>query len=241
MLDEIDLSQSVPKDSFKKELPDLRRRLADLTKAAFDRKISSIVVFEGWECAGKGTAIQLLTERLDARGFKVHAIGEPTTEERRRPWLYRFWLRIPKRGVLGIFDRSWYGRVLRDRVDERLKKPDVVRAYREIREFEQALVEDGTLLCKFWMHISRKEQADRIKKYSKDPLRRYLITEDDWNENARYGAYEKAIDKMLVETSTELAPWTVVEANDKHFANRKVYTTLIDAYDRILLGRGRTD
>lgn len=237
MLDKVDLRQSMPKEELKAELPALRQRLADLTKAAHDRGVPSLVLFEGWECAGKGAAIQLLTERLDARGFKVHPIGEPTTEERLRPWLYRFWLRLPKRGTMAIFDRSWYGRVLREALEERVSRAEVSRTYREIREFERALVEDGAVIVKFWMHISRKEQADRIKKLAKDPVQRFLVTEDDREENRRYDEVLKIADRALEETHTEQAPWTIVEANDRHFAFRRVYATLIEAYDRATIGR----
>lgn len=237
MLEKVDLRKSFPKEELKAALPALRQRLADLTKAAHDRGVPSLVVFEGWECAGKGAAIQLLTERLDARGFKVHPIGEPTTEERLRPWLYRFWVRLPKRGVMAIFDRSWYGRVLGDAVEGRVTKKQVERAYREIREFERALVEDGTVVVKFWMHISRKEQADRIKKLAKDPVQRFLVTEEDREENRRYDDVLDIAQRALNETHSKNAPWTVVEANDRHFAFRKVYTTLIDAYDRATIAR----
>lgn len=238
MLAEIDLKRSLEKEAFKKGLPDLRQRLAELTKAAYDRGIPSMVVFEGWECAGKGAAIQLLTERLDARGFKVHPIGEPTTEEAARPWLYRFWTRLPRRGVMAIFDRSWYGRVLRDAHEGRVKKADVKRAYGEIREFERALVQDGLVLVKLWFHLSRKEQAQRIKKLSKDPLMKFLVTKEDWDENRQYDEVLEVADRALQETSTKVAPWTVIEANDRQFAFQKVYDTLIDAFDRATLGRG---
>lgn len=237
MLEKVDLRQEYPKEELKAELPALRQRLADLTKAAHDRGVPSLVVFEGWECAGKGAAIQLLTERLDARGFKVHPIGEPTTEERLRPWMYRFWVRLPKRGTMAIFDRSWYGRVLRDAHEERVSAREVERAYREIREFERALVEDGTVVVKFWMHISRKEQAERIKKLSKDPVQRFLVTDDDREENRRYEDILPIADRALEETHTKKTPWTVVAANDRQFAFRKVYDTLIDAFDRATIAR----
>jgi polyphosphate kinase 2 (PPK2 family) len=237
MLEKVDLRQSFPKEELKSELPALRQRLADLTKAAHDRGIPSLVLFEGWECAGKGAAIQLLTERLDARGFKVYPIGEPTTEEQRRPWLYRYWVRLPKRGVMAIFDRSWYGRVLGDAFERRVTRRQVERAYVEICDFERALVEDGAVVVKFWMHISRKEQAARIKKLAKDPVQRFLVTEEDREENRRYGEVLGVANRALRQTHTKHAPWTVVEANDRHFAFRKVYTTLIDAYDRATIGR----
>jgi len=237
MLENVDLGLSLKKEELKAALPGLRQRLADLTKAAHDRGVSSVVVFEGWECAGKGAAIQLLTERLDARGFKVHPIGEPTTEERLRPWMYRFWLRMPSRGVMAIFDRSWYGRVLRQALEERVPPEEVERAYREIREMEQALVEDGTVVVKFWMHISRKEQADRIKKLSKDPVQRFLINEDDREENRRYDEVFEIADRALEETNSEHAPWTVVEANDRSHGFHKVYSSLIAAYDRATIAR----
>lgn len=240
MLGKVDLDKSFPKEDLKAELPKLRQRLADLTRAAHERGVPSLVVFEGWENAGKGAAIQLLTERLDARGFKVHAIGQPTTEERLRPWLYRFWTRLPKRGAMAIFDRSWYGRVLREAFEKRVPKPVVERAYREIREFERALVEDGAIVVKFWMHISRKEQAERIKKLSKDPMQRFLITDEDRQENKRYDEARAITDRALEATHTKKAPWTVVEANDRHFAFRKVYKTLIDVYDRATIGRGKS-
>jgi AMP-polyphosphate phosphotransferase len=237
MLSKVDLRKSLPKEQFKAELPALRQRLADLSRAAHERGVPSLVVFEGWECSGKGATIQLLTERLDARGFKVHATGEPTAEERLRPWPYRFWLRLPKRGVMAIFDRSWYGRVLRDAFDKRLGSREIERTYREIREFERALAEDGALIVKFWMHISRKEQASRIKKLSRDPMQRFLVTDDDREENRRYETAHAIVERAIEETHGKRAPWTVVPANDRPFAFRKVYQTLIHAFDHATIGR----
>ena len=162
MLEQVNLDLKLPKKEFKLQMVVLRQRLYDLQKAAFDCGMPVVVLFEGWDAAGKGTAINLLTSRLDPRGFQVWPIREARTHEKARPWLWRFWLKLPNYGQIGIFDRSWYGRVLVERVEGLTPEREWRRAYRDIVDFERTIADDGYVIVKFWMHISQKEQKPRF-------------------------------------------------------------------------------
>jgi polyphosphate kinase 2 (PPK2 family) len=231
MLENVNLKKKMAREEYKEAEPLLQRRLYDLEKACWDQRISSIVLFEGWDAAGKGGTIGALTQRLDPRGFKMYAVNPPRTYEQARPWLWRFWLKAPNRGEMTIFDRSWYMRVLDDRV-EGAAPEDVWRAaYRDIIEFERMLADDGTVILKFFLHISRKEQKDRFQEILEDPLEAWRVSDDDWARHKKYDRYLEAVEEMLELTESEYAPWTIVEATSRWWARHKVFTTIIAALE----------
>ncbi len=234
MLQQVNLNRKLGRKAWEHELPALQRRLFDLEKACWDHGKSSIVVFEGWEAAGKGGAISTLTARLDARGFRLYAITPPRTYEQDYPWLWRFWLKAPNRGEMAIFDRSWYRRVLDDRVEKLVPKKDWRKAYLDIAEFERMLADDGTTIVKFWLHISKEEQEKRFRKIEKDPLESWRITKEDWKRHRRYEQYLEAAQEMIERTESEFAPWTIVEATCRRYARRKIFQTLIAALEKAL-------
>lgn len=228
MLEKVDLTKKYPKKKYKAEMPGLRRRLYDLHRASWKAGIPTVVLFEGWDASGKGTTIGSLTRRLDPRGFKLHPIQAPRTYETMHPWLWRFWLKIPNYGEMAIFDRSWYGRVLVERVEDLTPKDEWRKGYRDIVDFEQTLAADGYLFVKFWLHISKKEQKKRFKKLEKDPLESWHVTKEDWDHHDKYKHYLRAVEEMLERTETEWGPWTIVESTDRRWARIKVIRTLIN-------------
>jgi polyphosphate kinase 2 (PPK2 family) len=238
MLEEIDLSQTFDKQQYKTRLPQLQQRLYDVQKACWDAQIPTVALFEGWDAAGKGGSIRLLTRLLDPRGFQVHPISPARRYERARPWLWRFWQRLPNYGELAIFDRSWYGRVLAQRVEKRISKKKRRRAYRDIVEFERQLADDGYVIVKFWLHISKKEQKRRLQELEQDPLNCWRVTPEDWAQHKKYKRYKRAVEKMLARTTSEYAPWTVVAATDRHWMRVKIFETLIAAMESALEQRG---
>jgi polyphosphate kinase 2 (PPK2 family) len=185
-----------------------------------------IAVFEGNDAAGKGGSIRRITSAVDARQYEVVPIAAPTEEERAQPYLWRFWRYIPRRGRVTIFDRSWYGRVLVERVEGFCSQADWMRAYQEINDFEAQLVRHNIVVVKFWLTISKDEQLRRFEDRKKTGFKRFKITDEDWRNREKWDAYEQAICDMVDRTSTEIAPWTLVEANDKNFARIKVLKTL---------------
>jgi polyphosphate kinase 2 (PPK2 family) len=234
MLEKVDLTQKLSKEEYKRALPYLQRRLYDLQKACWDHNVPSILVFEGWDAAGKGSTISTLTSRLDPRGFKLYPIQAARTYELNHPWLWRFWLKIPARGEMAIFDRSWYGRVLVERVEELAPESEWRKAYRDITEFERMLADDGTIILKFWLHISKEEQKRRFKMLEKDPLESWHVTPEDWEHHRKYDRYLVAVEEMLERTDTEWGPWIIVEATCRWFARKKVYDTIILTLERQL-------
>ena len=238
MLEKVDLTKKLGKQEYKERFPQLRQRLYDVQKTCWDAKIPTVILFEGWDAAGKGTSINLLTRRLDPRGFKVYPIREARTYERARPWLWRFWLKLPNYGEMAIFDRTWYGRVLVERVEEFTPEKEWRRAYRDIVEFERQITDDGYVIIKFWLHISKKEQKRRFKKIEKDPLDWWRVTPEDWDHHKKYDEYLLAVEEMLERTETEYAPWTIVEATDRRWARIKIFETIINAMEEALRERG---
>ncbi len=227
MLEKVDLSQEFPKKQFKRLLPRLQRRLYDLSKACWDHKVASIVVFEGWDAAGKGSTVSTLVSRLDPRGYKLHPIQAPRTFEMNHPWLYRFWLKTPNYGEMAIFDRSWYGRLLVERVEQLTPEEEWRKAYRDIVDFERMLADDGTVIIKLFLHISKNEQKRRFKRLEQTPLEAWHVQPEDWTHHQKYDEYVLAIEEMLERTDTEWGPWTIVEATDRRFARKKVFDTII--------------
>jgi len=187
-----------------------------------------VLVFEGVDAAGKGGAIRRVTGALDARQYITVPIAAPTDEERAQPYLWRFWKSVPPRGGIVIFDRSWYGRVLVERVEGYASVADWMRAYSEINQFEEQLVDGGAVVVKFWLQISAQEQLKRFKARERTSFKRFKITPDDWRNRKKWHQYERAVGDMVDRTSTEIAPWTLVEAEDKYFARVKVLKTIVD-------------
>lgn len=234
MLENVNLSQSLEKKKFEKMLPKLELRLRTLQREAFDAGVPVVLAFEAWYGAGKGDSINKLVEVLDPRGFRVYPTMAPTKEEREHPFLWRFWRKLPAKGQMAIFDRTWYGRVLVERFYKMIAKKQWKRAYSEINDFERMLADDGCVLLKFWLHISKKEQKKRLKKFEKDPLLHWRITKEWWEQNKKYEKYDKIVEDMLEKTNTNVAPWTIVEANDKHYAFAKIYQAVSDAIEKKL-------
>jgi polyphosphate:AMP phosphotransferase len=225
ILNSLDMTQSVPKKAFSKELESWQGRLNRLQRKAEAGGTSTILVFEGWDAAGKGGAIRRVTGALDARSYQVIPIAAPTDEERARHYLWRFWRHLSRAGRLTIFDRSWYGRVLVERVEGFATESEWRRAYSEINEFEEQLADAGIVLVKYWMHITPEEQLRRFKEREKARYKRWKLTDEDWRNRAKWAEYERAVNEMVERTSTRRVPWTLVEADDKYFARLKVLKT----------------
>ncbi len=234
MLENINLKKKLSHDEYKLALPGLQRRLYDLEKACWDHGAPTIIVFEGWDASGKGTAISALTQRLDPRGFRLYPITAPRTYEQQRPWLWRFWLKVPNRGEMVIFDRSWYLRVLDDRVEETVPEKEWRQAYRDIAEFERMLADDGTTILKFFLHISKKEQKERFEALEDDPLEAWRVSEGDWARHKKYRKYLTAAEDMLEQTDSEFAPWIIVEATSRWYARKKIFDSIIAALEKKL-------
>jgi AMP-polyphosphate phosphotransferase len=234
VLGRLDLSLRIEKNEYEDELEKHQGKLARLTRNPRYRDLSVITVFEGSDAAGKGGAIRRVTGALDARQYHIYPIAAPTEEERAQPYLWRFWRHLPRRGKFAIFDRSWYGRVLVERVEGFCTEGDWMRAYAEINDFEEQLVNHRILVVKFWLQISADEQLKRFKEREQTSFKRFKITPDDWRNREKVGAYELAVCDMVDRTSTEIAPWTLVEANDKYHARLKVLRTLCERIETAL-------
>jgi polyphosphate kinase 2 (PPK2 family) len=196
--------------------------------------LSVVAVFEGSDAAGKGGAIRRVTQALDARKYDVVPIAAPTDEEKARPYLWRFWRNLPERGRMTIFDRSWYGRVLVERVESFCSEADWMRAYSEINDFEAQLVKNKTVVVKFWLQISKEEQLARFKAREATSFKKHKITQEDWRNREKWDQYRTAVSEMIERTSTNIAPWSVIAANDKYFARLSVLRTLADAIEAAL-------
>ena len=225
ILSRLDMSQAASKKAFATDLEKYQGRLNLLQRKAEQKGVSTILVFEGLDAAGKGGAIRRVTGALDARSYQVIPIAAPTDEERAHHYLWRFWRHLSRAGRLTIFDRSWYGRVLVERVEGFATEREWRRAYSEIDEFEEQLVDHGIVLVKYWVHISQDEQLRRFKEREKARHKQWKLTDEDWRNRAKWADYERAVNDMVERTSTRLAPWTLVEGNDKYFARLKVLKT----------------
>lgn len=234
VLQAVDLSRSLDRDEYRKRLDELQPRLRKLALAARQKGRSSILAFEGWDAAGKGGAIRRLTSAMDARDYKVVPVAAPTPEEHKHHYLWRFWRPYPRAGRMLIFDRSWYGRVLVERVEGFATEAEWTRAYQEIRNFEEMLMESGSPLCKFWLHIDADEQMRRFEDREKTGYKKYKITEEDYRNHAKRDEYIAAIDEMVDRTNTRAAPWHIVPANDKRTARVQVLETVCDALEAAL-------
>jgi AMP-polyphosphate phosphotransferase len=217
----LDLTQKADASNYNKDLLKQQRRLTELTTAKSFRDRGLVVVFEGNDAAGKGGAIRRVRQALDPRRFRVCGVAAPTDEELARPYLWRFWRNVPRRGHVAIFDRSWYGRVLVERVEGYCSQEDWLRAYQEINDFERQLWEANYVVVKFWLAISRDEQLARFEDRKAKPTKRYKLRPDDWRNREKWPLYERAVTDMVDRTSSRLAPWNLIEANDKKFARLK--------------------
>ena len=236
ILSELDLSRKLSKKAFEDELARWQGKLSELVRDPRFQKRSLICVFEGSDAAGKGGSIRRITSALDARDYQIVPIAAPTEEERAQPYMWRFWRHIPKNGRVAIFDRSWYGRVLVERVEGFCTEADWQRAYSEINDFEHELANAGAVVIKFWLQISREEQLKRFKEREKIEFKRFKITEEDWRNRKKWDAYHGAICDMVDRTSTGNAPWTIVEANDKNYARAKVLRTVCERLEAAFKG-----
>ncbi len=237
VLDRLDLTSALTKGDYKRRLAEGQMRLNKLYRDARERGISTLLVFEGWDAGGKGGAIRRVTRALDARDYEVISIAAPTDEERAQHYLWRFWRHLPRAGRVTIFDRSWYGRVLVERVEGFATVEEWRRAYAEINRFEEHLVGHGTVLLKFWLHISPEEQEARFQARAETPHKRWKLTDEDWRNREQWTNYEHAVHDMVERTSTRTAPWLLIEGNDKMFARVKVLESVCDALHKRLKDR----
>lgn len=230
MLETIDLGKKLEKEQYRQELLALQLRMRELALWLYFEKRSMVLVFEGWDAAGKGGSIRRLTEKVDPRGFEVLPIAAPAGEDKTHHYLWRFWrrLRPPQERQILVFDRSWYGRVMVERTEGFAPREAWQRAYREINDFERQLHEAEILLCKFWFHISPEEQLRRFEARKHTPHKTWKLTGEDWRNRDKWGAYEEAVNDMLLKTSTLHAPWTVIEGEDKRWARVKTLRTVTD-------------
>jgi polyphosphate:AMP phosphotransferase len=238
LLDRVDLTRRLERKEYERQLDPLQRRLQELELECYHQRLPVVVVYCGWDAAGKGGNIKRLTQELDPRGYEVIPIAAPDATEKAHHYLWRFWRQLPKAGHIAIFDRSWYGRVLVERVEGFAAEPEWRRAYQEINEFERHQTESGSVLVKFWMHISPEEQLRRFEERERVPHKRHKITAEDWRNRARWGAYHEAVVEMIERTSTSYAPWTIVEAEDKYWGRIRTLQTLVSALEESL---GRSD
>lgn len=234
MLDRLDLSLKLPRDEYEKWLKILQADLHQLTYQVYLQKIPVVLVFEGMDASGKGGTIKRLTEKMDPRGYVVWPISAPHGDDRERHYLYRFWRRLPEQGQVAVFDRSWYGRVLVERLEGFCTEDAWKRAYSEINQFERQMTDFGTVIFKFWMHISKEEQLERFQERERINYKSWKITDEDWRNRAKWEDYQAAAQDMVLKTSTQNAPWTLVEANDKLYARIKVLRTVAEKLRRAL-------
>jgi len=229
MLETLDLTQTLARDDYDRELPRRQIQLRELGWQVYTQKRPVVILFEGWDAAGKGGTIKRITERLDPRGYAVYPISAPQGEDKTHHYLYRFWRRLPERGQIAIFDRSWYGRVLVERVEGFAAESEWMRAYQEINSLERQLRDFGTVLVKFWLHITRDEQLRRFEERQRTGYKAWKLTAEDWRNRDKWDTYEQAVEEMLLKTSTRTAPWFVVEGNDKYFARVKILSLLVQS------------
>ena len=226
-----DLSLTMDRETYKKRLKELQDKLMILHSELYRTRIPVILAFEGWDAAGKGGAIKRLTGALDPRGYEVHPTASPNDIEKAHHYLWRFWRDIPKGGHIAIFDRTWYGRVMVERIEGFCTEQEWKRAYKEINDMEATLANYGAIVLKFWLHIDKDEQERRFNDRMQDPEKRWKITDEDWRNRAKWDAYEQAVDDMLIKTSTTYAPWIIVEANSKYYARIKVLESVVQALE----------
>jgi polyphosphate kinase 2 (PPK2 family) len=234
ILSSVDLSLSYTKEEYQKRLKDLQSRLSILHGELYRKRIPVVLGFEGWDAGGKGGAIKRLTQCLDPRGYQVNPTAAPNDIEKAHHYLWRFWRNMPKDGHIAIFDRTWYGRVMVERIEGFCTPEEWHRAYREINDMEEQLAHSGAIVLKFWLQIDKDEQERRFRERMEIPEKQWKITEEDWRNREKWDAYEEAVDEMLIRTSTTYAPWIIVEGNSKYYARIKVLETVVGAIEERL-------
>ena len=232
VLSGIDLSKSLTEEVYKTRLKKLQKRLAELHSELYRLRIPVVIGFEGWDAGGKGGAIKRLTSNLDPRGYRVNPTAAPNDIEKVHHYLWRFWNNVPKAGHIAVFDRTWYGRVMVERIEGFCSEAQWRRAYQEINEMESHMANAGAVVLKFWLHIDKDEQERRFRERQANPAKQWKITDEDWRNREKWDQYEEAVNEMLIRTSTTYAPWIVVEGNDKRYARVKVLQTVVDALEK---------
>lgn len=235
VLQGIDLDKTLTREEYKRKKKELQKRLSTLHNKMYLKRVPVILAFEGWDAGGKGGAIKRLTQAMDPRGYEVVPVAAPNDIEKAHHYLWRFWEKIPKAGHMAIFDRTWYGRVLVERIEGFASEKEWSRAYSEINNMEEQFTNAGYIVLKFWMHIDKEEQERRFHERENIPAKQWKITDEDWRNRAKWDEYEKAVDEMIVRTSTEDAPWIVVEANSKYYARIKVLETVVTALEERMI------
>jgi polyphosphate:AMP phosphotransferase len=228
VLAKVNLKKTAEKGEYRKKLREYQEELRTLQYKLFTQNVSTVMVFEGWDAAGKGGVIKRVTANMDPRGYYVTPISAPTYYDKNYNYLWRFWREMPAKGMVAIFDRSWYGRVMVERVEGFAGEEEWRRAYREINEMEEQLINNGSILLKFWLQIGKDEQLRRFEERQNNPLKNWKITDEDWRNREKWDKYEIAVNEMLFRTSTAHAPWTIVEAECKMFGRLKVLKTVLD-------------
>ena len=234
ILSKADLSLKYTREEYEAKLDKLQKKIEKLHGELYRRRIPVVLGFEGWDAGGKGGAIKRLTAKMDARGYAVNPTASPNDIEKAHHYLWRFWRVMPKAGHVAIFDRTWYGRVMVERIEGFCTKEEWQRAYKEMNDMEKDLCDAGAIVIKFWMHIDKDEQERRFKERQENPEKQWKITDEDWRNREKWDQYEDAVNEMLLRTSTDYAPWVVVEGNDKYYARVKVLKTVVDAIEERL-------
>ena len=234
LLCDIPLDKCMEEDVYKKELKQLQQRLGELHNRLYRKKVPVIIAYEGWDAAGKGGNIKRIAAALDPRGYEVHPIAAPEPSELARHYLWRFWTRLEKNGHFTIFDRTWYGRVMVEPIEKLTPEERVNMAYREINEFESQLHDWGAEIIKFWVNVDKDEQLRRFNERENTPEKRWKITDEDWRNREKWDTYEKYVDRMITLTSTDIAPWTILEGNDKKYARIKALKTIVKRLEKRL-------
>ena len=234
---EVDLQPKLDKHEYKERKKAFQKELIALQLEMRAKRVPTVIVVEGWDAAGKGGAIHRLVNKFDPRSYFVHPISAPTQEEKDHHYLWRFWRALPARGRIAVFDRSWYGRVLVERVEGYASNDEWKRAYDEINEFERQLAVDGHVIIKFFLHISKQEQKQRFERRSTNPLKAWKMTDEDYRNRRKWDRYEEAIDEMMLRTHTAHAPWHIIAANDKRYARVALQKACIHRFSQALADR----
>ena len=234
VLSKADLTLAYTEKEYKAKLKALQDKLELLHSELYRRRIPVVLGFEGWDAGGKGGAIKRLTDAMDPRGYLVSPTAAPSAVEKSHHYLWRFWKAMPKAGHVTIFDRTWYGRVMVERIEGFCTKEEWQRAYREINDMEAHLAHSGAIVLKFWMQIDKDEQERRFKERMENPLKQWKITDEDWRNREKWDLYEEAVNEMIIRTSTSYAPWIIVEGNNKYYARVKVLETVVNAIEERL-------
>lgn len=233
-LAEVELDKTIEEDEYEAELEKLQAHLGELHNRLYRKQVPVVIAYEGWDAAGKGGNIKRITEALDPRGFEVHPIASPEPHEKARHYLWRFWTRLPKTGHIAIFDRTWYGRVMVERLEGFCSENDWKRAYNEINEFEKELADWGAVIIKFWVQIDKETQLERFTLRENTPEKKWKITDEDWRNREKWDDYEIAVNEMIQKTSTTYAPWHILESVDKRYARIKALKIVIEELEKII-------